>query len=165
MADPQGARNVHQLLTAMSLERFEALYKSLDPDMARAFDGAIARMLNSRVGSVARLPDRTRVKALRAWIVRQRDEAVAGDLLAAYFLGPRKALVTSFLDATGVKHEDGRVDDDARPDPAKVPDAVAALNQAYDREDVHLYLQVAAGQWPDVAALKTAADAGVEKRS
>ncbi|MHC5209371.1 MAG: hypothetical protein ACYTG2_01475 [Planctomycetota bacterium] len=149
---------MHQLLTAMSPERFTVLYESLDPKVARALDGPIARMLNSRPRSIARQPVTLRVKALRAWITRERDEQVAGDLLAAYFLGPRKDLVTSFLDATGVTHEDGQVEDDARPDAAKIPDAVAALLAEHDREDVGLYLQVAAQQWPDVPEVKTAAE-------
>ena len=56
----------------------------------------------------------------------KRDEALAGELLRAYLLGPRKDLVTAFLDATGVRHEDGQVGDDAQPDADKVPAAVHA---------------------------------------
>jgi hypothetical protein len=149
---------VHQFLIALPPERFAALYQSLEPEVARVLDGVIARMLNSRVSSVGRTPVAMRVKALRAWIVRERDDAVAGDLLAAYFLGPRKALVTGFLDATGVEHEDGRVDGDGKPDAGKLDDAVAALLAEHDREDVRLYLQVAAQQWPDVPELKAAAE-------
>lgn len=148
---------MHQLLTGMPLERFAALYESLDEGVARALDGAIARMLNCRAGSVARQPAAMRVKALRAWIARERDDSVAGDLLAAYFLGPRKDLVIAFLDATGVAHEEGRVDGDARPDPAKVPDAARALAASHAQEDVRLYLQVASLQWPDVSELRAAA--------
>jgi hypothetical protein len=149
---------VHQFLIALPPDRFASLYQSLEPEVARALDGVIARMLNSRVSSVGRTPVAMRVKALRAWIVRERDDAVAGDLLAAYFLGPRKVLVTSFLDATGVEHEDGRVNGDGKPDAGKLDDAVAALLAEHDREDVRLYLQVAAQQWPDVPQLKAAAE-------
>ena len=147
---------MHDLLTALPPERFASLYRSLDPPLARALDGAIAQVLHARVQSVAKQPEAIRVKALRNWISRQKDDAVAGDLLRAYFLGPRKALVIQFLDATGTAHEEGQVTDEGRPDPAKVGDAVSALMQAHDPEDVRLYLQIAARQWPDVPAVAEA---------
>jgi len=147
---------MHDLLMALPPERFAALYRSLDPPLARALDGAIAQVLHSRVQSVARQPEALRVKALRSWIGRQKDDAVAGDLLRAYFLGPRKALVIQFLDATGTPHEEGQVSDEGAPDPARVPDAVKALLESHDRDDVRLYLQIAARQWPGLPALADA---------
>jgi len=147
---------MHDLLIALPPERFANLYRSLDPPLARALDGAIAQVLHARVQSVAKQPEAIRVKALRNWIVRQKDDAVAGDLLRAYFLGPRKPLVVQFLDATGTEHEDGQVTDEGQPDPAKVDEAVKALLAAHDREDVRLYLQIAARQWADVPAVAKA---------
>jgi hypothetical protein len=147
---------MHKLLAELSPERFAALYASLDEPVARALDGSIARMLNCRPQSVRRQPAAMRAKALRAWILKQRDETVAGDLLRAYLLGPCKELVTQFLDATGVSHEDGQVADDSSPDAQKIPGAVEALLGAHERDDVALYLKVAALQWPDEAALRTA---------
>ncbi|HZJ72615.1 MAG TPA: hypothetical protein VFF36_16895 [Planctomycetota bacterium] len=144
---------MHDILIALPPERFAALYRSLDPPLARALDGAIAQVLHARVQSVAKQPEGLRVKALRTWISRQKDDAVAGDLLRAYFLGPRKALVIQFLDATGTPHEEGQVTDDGKPDAAKVADAVKALLADHDRDDVRLYLQIAARQWPEVPAL------------
>jgi hypothetical protein len=147
---------VHDLLIALPPERFATLYRSLDPPLARALDGAIAQVLHSRVQTVAKQPEAIRVKALRNWISRQKDDAVAGDLLRAYFLGPRKPLVIQFLDATGTEHEEGQVTEEGRPDPAQVPDAVKALLADHDRDDVRLYLQIAARQWPEVPALAEA---------
>ena len=144
---------MHDLLIALPPERFATLYRSLDPPLARALDGAIAQVLHARVQSVAKQPEAIRVKALRNWIGRQKDDAVAGDLLRAYFLGPRKPLVIQFLDATGTPHEEGQVTDEGKPDAAKVPDAVKALLADHDRDDVRLYLQIAARQWPEVPAL------------
>jgi hypothetical protein len=145
-----------ELLLALPPERFLAVYTALPEEVSQALDGAIARMLNSRVGSVRRQPVALRARALRAFLARFRDEAVAADLLRAYFLGPRLPLVTAFLDATGVPHEQGQIGDDARPDAAKIPDAVVALNAAHDPGDVQLYLAIAAMQWPDVPELKAA---------
>ncbi len=144
---------VLDLLTAMSPDRFGRLYARLDPQVARVFDGAIARVLNARPGSVGKLPAPTRTKALRAWLLREKDEAVAGDLLRAYFLGPAKELVVEFLDATGVKHEDGQVEDGTEPDGGRVASAVSDLLEDHDVEDVRLYLQIAARQWPSIEEL------------
>lgn len=147
---------MHDLLIALPPDRFATLYRSLDAPLARALDGAIAQVLHSRVQSVAKQPEAIRVKALRNWITRQKDDAVAGDLLRAYFLGPRKPLVIQFLDATGTPHEEGQVTDEGKPDPARVPDAVAALLNDHDRDDVRLYLQIAARQWADIPAIAEA---------
>jgi hypothetical protein len=151
---------VYQLLADMPAERFTALYTALPSDVSRALDGAIARMLNCRVPSVRRQPEALRAKALRAFILRERDDDVSADLLRAYFLGARKPLVTQFLDATGVAHEDGQVgEEDAEPDAARVPDAVKALLADHDPRDVRLYLQVAALQWPEHTGLADALEA------
>ncbi|HTE05074.1 MAG TPA: hypothetical protein VK824_02680 [Planctomycetota bacterium] len=146
-----------KLLLALPPERFAALYLALPEEMARALDGAIASMLHARPASVRRQPDAVRVKALRAFLVRSRDETLGGDLLRAYFLGPRKPLVVQFLDATGVKHQEGQVEEEGQPDPAKVGEAIAALNAAHDPQDVALYLAIAAVQWPEIKELKAAA--------
>ncbi|HZL99893.1 MAG TPA: hypothetical protein VFD43_06545 [Planctomycetota bacterium] len=147
---------MHDLLIALPPERFATLYRSLDPPLARALDGAIAQVLHARVQSVAKAPEGLRVKALRTWIARQKDDAVAGDLLRGYFLGARKALVIQFLDATGTAHEDGQVTEEGQPDAAKVADAVKSLLNDHDRDDVRLYLQIAARQWPGIPAVAEA---------
>ena len=148
---------MRELLTAMSPERLERLYTDL-PDGARmALDAVIARVLNSRVETVRRRPLAMKIKALRAWFQRSKDDDLALDVLRGYFLGPRQQLVTDFLDATGVAHEEGQVqDDDAAPDEGKVPDAVKTLCDKHDPDDVRLYLEVATRQWHESQALKDA---------
>src|SRR5262249_31100805 len=103
--------------------------------MRQALDGPVARVLNARPAFVRRQPAALKITALRAFLAGERDDALSGEILRSYLLGPRKALVVAFLDATGVKHEDGQVGDDARPDPAKVKEAVQALVASHDRED------------------------------
>jgi len=147
---------VLQLVLDLTPERLAALYRALPDAMRQALDAPVARVLNARLPSVRRQPEALKLRALRAWLVRERDEALAGELLRAYLLGPRKALVSAFLDATGVRHEDGQVGDDAQPDAAKVPAAVEALLKEHAREDVGLYLRVAALQWPGNAGVREA---------
>ncbi len=147
---------MYQLVADLPPERFAALYAALPPEARQALDAPVARVLNSRIPSVRRLPEALKVKALRAWLSREKDEALAGELLRAYFLGPRKPLVSDFLDATGVTHQDGQVADDAQPDAAKVPEAVQKLLAGHDRADVALYLRIAALQWPENEGVRKA---------
>ena len=147
---------MNELVAELSPERFTALYRALPDEMRRALDAPVASVLHARPAFVHRQPEPLKIKALRSYLARDREGTLAGEILRAYLLGPRKALVTGFLDATGVKHEDGQVGDDTQPDAAKVKDAVQALLAAHDREDVRLYLRVAALQWPDNAGVKQA---------
>jgi hypothetical protein len=148
---------VHQLLTDMSIERLSQIYEALPEAVARALDAPIGQALNSRPGTVAKRPLPMKVKALRSWIVRKRDEGLAGDLLRAYLLGPRKELVTAFLDGTGLAHQDGQLeDDDATPDEEQVAPTVASLLETHERDDLRLYLEIGVMQWPDSEAVKTA---------
>jgi hypothetical protein len=144
---------VYQLLADLPPERFTAFYTALPEEMRQALDAPVARILNARLPSVRRQPAALKVRALRAWLARERDEALAGEMLRSYFLGPRKDMVVAFLDATGVKHKEGEVEGGSGPDPAKVPDAIKALLAKHDPEDVRLYLRIAAAQWPDVKEL------------
>jgi len=147
---------VYQLVADLSPERFTALYRALPDEMRRALDAPVSRVLNARPAFVHRQPEAIKIKALRAYLAREKDETLSAEILRAYLLGPRKALVIAFLDATGVKHEDGQVGEDANPEPAKVPEAVKALLAANEREDVRLYLRVAALQWPENKAVAAA---------
>ncbi len=144
-------------LLAMSDERFASLYGSLEDNAKAGLDVPIARMLNSRVATAARRPLPMKLKALRAFLRRERDEDLALDMLRSYFLGPRKALVVDFLDGTGVEHEDGQIgEDDAEPDGTQVAVTVEALLNDHDKEDVRLYLAVARRQWPEIEAIEDA---------
>ena len=61
-------------------------------------------------------------------------------------------VITAFLDATDVQHEESMIGNPTtdRPDPAKVAAAVASLDESHPPEDVTLYLSMCAEQWPDI---------------
>lgn len=147
---------MHQLITDMSDERLAEIYQALPDPVRQALDSPIASALNSRPSSVRKRPEALKLKALRSYFRKKRDEDLALDLLRAYLLGPRKELVTDFLDATGVKHEDGQIEGDESPDPAKVAEALTAARKTHGDEDVELYLAIARMQWPDLEELGTA---------
>jgi hypothetical protein len=151
---------VLQLLTEMSPERLTELYESLDARAQRALDDPISKALNSRPQTVAKRPLGMRMKALRAHLMRTRDDDLAGELIRAYLLGARKELVTDFLGGVGIEHEDGTVEGDDAPDEAKVASTVETLLSKHAAADVQLYLEVAAMQWPESKSVVAARDAG-----
>lgn len=159
VAPPPETPPVHRLLTEMSPDRLAEVYRALPDAVRDALDVPIATALNSRPASVRKRPEELKLKALRAYFVRKRDDDTAGDLLRAYLLGPRKELVTGFLDATGVPHEDGQIEGDEQPDPAKIPDALAAARKEHGDADVELYLEIARRQWPELEELGAAGEA------
>jgi hypothetical protein len=84
-------------------------------------------------------------------------EGLAARALVVYHLAEHREMMGTFLDALGLKHENGLIeDDDAKPDPGKVGPAVAAIAEKYPAEDVSLYLTTLLCQDPDTwGELKT----------
>lgn len=137
----------------MSPERFLALYRSLERDGFGPLDGEVARSLHFRPHAIRKLPMDQRAKRARMLIESSRNAELAYEIVGGYLLKTRRDLVTGFLDATGVKHEDGMIEDveGAKPAPDKIAAAVAELDGKFAPEDVTLYLVLCAEQWPDVA--------------
>ena len=77
-------------------------------------------------------------------------EALAARALVIYHLAGQRDMMGAFLDALGIAHENGLIQDDgAKPDPEKLPPAVAALKEKFPAEDVSLYLQTLMCQDPE----------------
>jgi hypothetical protein len=77
-------------------------------------------------------------------------ETLAARALVVYHLAEQREMMGTFLDALGLKHDNGLIeDDDAKPDPEKVGPAVAAIAEKYPAEDVSLYLTTLVCQDPD----------------
>jgi hypothetical protein len=79
------------------------------------------------------------------------SELVAARLLVAYHLEQQRPMMASFLDALGIRHEEGLIADDdmAPPDPAALRAAATTLAGAYPPEEVALYLSTLVWQDPD----------------
>ena len=74
----------------------------------------------------------------------------AARVLVIYHLADHRGMMGAFLDALGIAHENGLIQDDgAKPDPEKIQPAVAALNEKFAPDDVSLYLQTLVCQDPD----------------
>ena len=142
-------------LKSLSPERFHAIYVSLENKGFGPLDGEVAKSLRFRPQGVKKLPIDQRARRARALLETTRNVELAYELFGAYLLKSRKDLVTGFLDATGVAHEDGMIEDieRAQPDVARIAGAVAELDAKHPAEDVTLYLAMCAQQWPKLAEL------------
>ena len=140
-------------IQAMSPERFLALYQSLERDGFGPMDGEVARSLHFRPQAIRKLPMTQRAKRARTIIESTRNAELAYELVGGYLMKTQKELVTSFLDATGVKHEDGMIEDveGSKPTSGKIAAAVSELDAKFQKDDVTLYLVLCAEQWPGEA--------------
>jgi hypothetical protein len=77
-------------------------------------------------------------------------EQVAARALIAYHLEAQRPMMGAFLDALGIAHEDGVIqEDDVKPDASRLAPAVDAIANAYPAENVSLYLNVLLCQDPE----------------
>jgi uncharacterized protein (UPF0297 family) len=146
------------IVTAMSEERFLAVYEALSEQGFGPLDGEVARALKFRPQAIRKLPFEQRAKQARKIIERTRNADLAYELLGGYLMKTSRELVTDFLDATGVTHDEGMIEEGA-PDEDKVEAALSTLDGKYPAEDVTLYLALSTQTWPGsekIAALYAA---------
>ena len=93
----------------------------------------------------------------QAILISTSNAEMAYELFGSYLMKTQKELITSFLDETGVSHEEGMLDGDEAnsPDVSKLDDALKKLDGDYNSDDVTLYLSICAEQWsqsPEIEA-------------
>jgi hypothetical protein len=77
-------------------------------------------------------------------------DAIAARVLVLYHLAEQRELMGSFLDALGISHDNGLIEEDSvKPDPAKLGPAVAQITGKYPAENVSLYLNTLVCQDPE----------------
>ena len=147
---------VVEQLKSMSEERFLCIYEALAEKGFGPLDHEVAQALNFRPQGVRKLAMAQRAKKARALLIARAQAELCYELFGTYLIGHRKELVTSFLDAVGVAHEDGMIEDieAGLPDEGKIEAAVKELDSGFEPEDVTLYLSIAAEQWPGVSKLE-----------
>lgn len=75
---------------------------------------------------------------------------LAARALITYHLAEQRPMMGAFLDALGITHENGLIQDDTvAPDPDKVGPAAASIAQQFSPESVSLYLNTLLCQDPD----------------
>ena len=110
---------------------------------------AIAQRLKFRPKSVVALPIDKKVRYLTSMPVV--SELLAARLLVAYHLQHQRPMMAAFLDAVGIRHEDGLIDDEEvrPPDPETLRKAGETLNASFAAEEVSLYFATLVWQDPD----------------
>jgi hypothetical protein len=136
-------------------ERFLAIYEALSQQGYGPLDGEVAKALKFRPLAIKKLPMAQRARRGKALLLARHNSELCYEIFGTYLLREHKELVTEFLDATGVRHKDGLLEDLDHNQPAqeRIGGAVAQLDQKFDREDVTLYLALCAQQWPSIEAL------------
>ena len=110
--------------------------------------GVIGQQLKFRPKTVAGL-DKDKKANYLTNVANVPDE-LAAKLLVLYHLAEQKPMMSAFLDAIGIAHEDGLIKDDTgMPDPARVAGAAAAIAASYPAEDVAVYLNTLLWQDPE----------------
>lgn len=143
---------VLEQLKKTSAERFLSIYESLQQNGYGPLDGEVAKLLHFRPHAIKKLPMAQRARRAKTILETARNTELAYEILGAYLIKNHRELVTSFLDETGVKHEQGMIDDvdHNQPDEAKIEPVVAKLDGKFDPADVTIYLAICAEQWPQV---------------
>ena len=77
-------------------------------------------------------------------------DPIAGRALIVYHLAEQRPMMGAFLDALGIAHENGLIQqEDVKPDASKIPPAAAELAQQFPPDDVRLYLDTLLCQDPE----------------
>jgi hypothetical protein len=110
---------------------------------------AIAQRIKFRPKSVIALPVEKKARHLIA--VGAMSELVAARLLVAYHLAHQRPMMGAFLDALGIAHEEGLINDEnvEAPSAERLEQAARTLAAAFPADDVALYLSTLMWQDPD----------------
>jgi hypothetical protein len=110
---------------------------------------SIAQRIKFRPKSVVALP--VEKKARQLVNLGAVSELVAARLLVAYHLESQRPMMGRFLDALGIKHENGLIDDEnvQAPEPEQLKEAAKAIAAEYPAEDVAIYLSTLVWQDPE----------------
>ena len=150
------ASPVLQELDRMSDERFLALYEALSDQGFGPLDGHVAKLLKFRPQAIRKLPFPQRAKKARGLLLRGSDAEMTYEFFGSFLVKESRELITGFLDATGVEHQDGMIEDieAGLPDEDKLEGAISDLDTKFPPDHVTLYLSMAAQQWPSVPKLR-----------
>jgi hypothetical protein len=108
----------------------------------------IAQQKKFRPKSVLALDADRRSKQLAS--VLSLPDALAARALVVYHLADQRGMMGTFLDALGLRHDNGLIEDDTvKPDGEKIAPAVAAIAEKYPADDVSLYLTTLVCQDPE----------------
>jgi hypothetical protein len=127
-------------------------------DLYRTVLVTVAEARKLRPAFFERTPRSTRHAAMATVLARPRLELMAANLLRDWLMKSQVPMLTDFLDALGISHKDGAVDDlPATVDETKLKAAVESLLAKYPAEEVAVYLNAFYTmndvRWPNLESL------------
>jgi hypothetical protein len=152
----------HQVFARLSPERAFLLLTKVQEKLPGVYTqavGAACVTLKARPQFMMKQPPEKRAAFVRQALSRFAAAPIAEEVLAAYFLEVRRDLLTEWLDALGVEHENGvlKSDNPAEPPRATIEAAVGKFRSGADAEDRQLLLEAFAAQsavdWPALDAV------------
>ena len=151
----------HELLgfmsPALALDILTYAYET-DKPLYRATLGAVAEARKLRPVFLERQPRPQRHAAMLATLARPSLDMVTANLIRTWLLKKHKQMLTDFLDALGIAHQEGVVEDlPPAMDDAKVRAAVEALLAKHPPEAVAVYLnafnEMNEVEWPSLKTM------------
>jgi hypothetical protein len=129
-----------------------------DKPLYRATLSAVAEARKLRPVFLERQPKPQRHATMLATLARPSLEAVTNSLIRSWLIKKHKAMLTDFLNALEIKHEDGVVDDlPATMDDTKLGAAIDVLLAKHPPEAVAVYLhafnEMNEQEWPNLTTL------------
>lgn len=111
----------------------------------------ISQQKKFRPKTVASLDEDRKARHLASLV--SLPDSVAARALVVYHLAEQRPMMSAFLDALGITHEAGLIqDDNISPDSTKVGPAAAKIAQEFPPESVSLYLNTLLCQDPETWA-------------
>jgi hypothetical protein len=146
-----------QIFAAMEPDRAESVFREIAAESPGSFTQAVyaaATAFKSRPGFVIKQPFARRAALVRRTLARVGSNSFAEEILAIYFLKCKKDILTEWLDALGIDHEEGSLKEDnpAEPTAEKLQLTIKQFCGKDDDPDRELLLKAFASQdvinWP-----------------
>jgi hypothetical protein len=108
----------------------------------------ISQQKKFRPKTVLSLDDERKAKHFASLVTL--PDALAARALVVYHLAEQRPMMAAFLDALGIAHENGLIQDDTvKPNPEKIAAAVKTIAGQFPAENVRLYLDTLLCQDPE----------------
>ena len=152
----------HEIFGHMSQERALHVLQQVKAKLPGVYTqavGAACVTLKARPQFMMKQSKEKQAQFVRSALARFAASPIAEEVLAAYFLEVRRDLLTEWLDALGIEHENGilKQDNPAEPSREKLSEAVAKFRAGDGGDDRELLLHAFAAQsaveWPALDAL------------
>jgi hypothetical protein len=153
------SNEIFSQMTREEAQGFLETMKDEAPDVAKLALSAAANAFRLRPAFLKRQPRERQAEWMRRALGRTIGAPVAEEILATYFLDHQKDMLVELLDAFGVAHEEGRLEqvEPVCPEDKALAKAVESFRKGDDQERRELLLRAFAAQssveWPALDAL------------